>query len=63
MTEPVMAGDGHTYEGAAITAWLQQNHTSPVTQVPIPHPRLVPNLLIRNAIASQRRQLSQQAHN
>ena len=60
MIEPVIAGDGHTYEGAAITAWLQQHHTSPVTQAPLPHPRLVPNLLIKNAIASQRCQLSQQ---
>ena len=50
-----------TYEGAAITAWLQQYHTSPVTQAPFPHPRFVANLLIRNAIASQRRQLSQQS--
>lgn len=61
MVDPVIAGDGHTYERVAIAAWLERQHTSPVTQAPLPHPRLVPNLLIKGAIASQRLQLSQQA--
>ena len=59
MVDPVIAADGHTYERAAIAAWLQQHHTSPVTGAPLPHPRLVPNLLIKNAIANQRSELSQ----
>ena len=63
MVEPVIAGDGHTHERAAVTAWLQQHHTSPLTQEPLPHPRLVPNLLIRNAIANLHLQLSQQSPN
>ena len=61
MVDPVIAGDGHTYERAAIAEWLEQHHTSPVIQEPLPHPRLVPNLLIRGAIASQRQQLRQAA--
>lgn len=59
MKDPVIAGDGHTYERAAVASWLQQHHTSPVTQAPLPHLRLVPNLLIKSAIANQRRQLGQ----
>ena len=59
MVEPVITADGHTYEGFAIQAWLLQNDTSPVTQAALPHKRLVPNLLIKNAIASQRQQLGQ----
>lgn len=61
MVDPVIAGDGHTYERAAIAAWLVTNNSSPVTQTPLPHPRLVPNLLIKGAIASQRQQLRQAA--
>jgi len=41
--------------------WLQHHPTSPVTQALLPHTRLVPNLLIKGAIASQRQQLSQAA--
>ena len=62
MKDPVIAGDGHTYERGAIAAWLQQHNTSPVTQAALPHPRLVPNLLIKAAIANQRRQLGQASH-
>ena len=29
--DPVIAADGHTYEKAAITEWLQEHQTSPVT--------------------------------
>lgn len=61
MVDPVIAGDGHTYERAAMAAWLETHDTSPVTQAPLPHPRLVPNLLIKGAIANQRLQLIQQA--
>ena len=61
MVDPVIAGDGHTYERAAIAEWLETNHTSPVTQAPLPHSRLVPNRLIKGAIATQRQQLPQAA--
>ena len=59
MKDPAIASDGHTYERAAVANWLQQHSTSPVTQAPLPHLRLVPNLLIKSAIASQRQQLGQ----
>ena len=61
MVDPVIAGDGHTYERTAMAAWLQQHHTSPVTGAPLPHPRLVPNLLIKQAIANCHSMLRQQA--
>ncbi|DBB07755.1 TPA: hypothetical protein ACH3X3_009173 [Trebouxia sp. C0006] len=50
MVEPVIAADGHTYERSAMEHWLQQNDTSPVTHLPLPHKRLVPNVVIRSAI-------------
>lgn len=50
MKEPVIAADGHTYERAAIEAWLLLNATSPVTGEFLQHMRLVPNILIRSLI-------------
>ena len=54
--EPVIAADGHTYERTAIEQWLQQHDTSPVTHLPLPHMRVVPNFLIKSAIANQQQQ-------
>lgn len=31
---PVVAADGNTYEYAAIRAWLETHHTSPLVQLP-----------------------------
>ncbi len=42
MVEPVIAADGHTYEKAAIKAWLLDNTTSPVTREDLAHMRLIP---------------------
>ena len=53
MVDPVIAADGHTYERAAIHKWLQTNCTSPVTTNFMPHTRLIPNVLVKTAIASQ----------
>ena len=53
MVDPVIAADGHTYERAAILEWLQTHSTSPVTLQALPHTRLVPNVLVRTAIARQ----------
>jgi hypothetical protein len=33
MTDPVVAADGHTYERAAIKAWLSSHNTSPMTNM------------------------------
>ena len=56
MVDPVIAADGHTYERSAVQAWLQHNDTSPVTKAPLRHTRLVPNVVIKGAIVSQRGQ-------
>ncbi len=53
MSESVIAADGHSYERHAMEHWLCNHTTSPVSGLPLKHARLVPNILIRNAIASQ----------
>ena len=53
MTDPMVAADGHTYERAAIAAWLEHHTTSPVTQQPLPHTRIFPNQAAKAAIANQ----------
>ena len=52
MVEPVIAADGHTYEKAAIQTWLQQNSISPVAGDVLAHARIVANVLIKRAIAT-----------
>ncbi len=54
MVEPVIAADGHTYERAALEEWLLQHVTSPVTGDFLPHMRIVPNILIKSAIQTNR---------
>ena len=58
MRDPVIAADGHSYERAALEAWLMQHSTSPVTGLSLPHTRIVDNILIRSAIARHREGLS-----
>ena len=53
MQDPVIAGDGHTYERCAMEGWLQQHTTSPCTGEELSHLRLVPNVVIRSAIRAQ----------
>ena len=51
MRDPVVAGDGYTYERAAIESWLGQHASSPITKQPLPDSSdLVPNLTMRSAI-------------
>ena len=51
MRDPVLCeADGQTYERAAITAWLQQHGTSPVTLAPAQTQNLIPNHTLRNII-------------
>ena len=51
MEEPVLAGDGYTYERSAILQWLQLGHTtSPMTNQPLEHPGLTSNRALRAAI-------------
>ena len=49
MIDPVMCEDGITYERNAITRWLQNNSTSPVTRQPISK-NLILNIALRNTI-------------
>ena len=55
MKDPVIAGDGHTYERAAIQHWLQGGSLSPVTGEKLPHTRLVPNVLVKSALSQHAR--------
>ena len=59
MRDPVIAADGHSYERAALESWLAQHDTSPVTGQPLPHKRIVDNVLIRNAISRHMEQEAQ----
>ena len=43
LSAQVVAADGHTFERAAIEDWLRDHGTSPVTNLPLPEKRLVPN--------------------
>ena len=47
---PVLAEDGYTYEESAIVAWIQQNHTSPMTRKPLSVEGLHPNRIIKDLI-------------
>ncbi len=50
MEDPVVAGDGYTYERSAIEAWLGKHGTSPMTHKPLANRELVPNMTMRVAI-------------
>uniref|UniRef100_A0ACD5Z806 Uncharacterized protein n=1 Tax=Avena sativa TaxID=4498 RepID=A0ACD5Z806_AVESA len=50
MKEPHIAADGFTYEGDSIRLWLERNATSPMTNLPLRHRELIPNLGLRSAI-------------
>ena len=51
MTDPVtLLGDGMTYERAYIESWLVAHDTSPLTNQPLAHKLLVPNIALKQAI-------------
>ena len=56
MTDPVVTADGHSYERSAITAWLQKSNKSPMTNLPLEHTMLVPNVAMRQIIEASFRQ-------
>ena len=56
MVDPVIAADGHTYEHSAMEHWLQGSSTSPVTADKLPHTRLIPNVLVKSALAQHAQQ-------
>ena len=47
MSDPVAAADGFTYERAAITDWLEQKDTSPVTGAVLANKTLTPNSAVK----------------
>lgn len=68
MEDPVICGDGHSYERAAIEAWVwrcgcssarqrakcKHKVSSPVTNMPLPHKQLIANHALRNLIHERR---------
>lgn len=50
MEDPHVAADGFTYEYSTIRTWLENNNTSPMTNLPLNHKNLIPNHPLRSAI-------------
>jgi hypothetical protein len=50
MKDPVSIADGSTYERSAIERWLQQHGRSPLTNLPLTHRVIVPNVALKNVI-------------
>ena len=57
VVDPVILADGHSYERAAITRWLQSGkRTSPRTNARLRHTDVTPNHTLRGAIEQWRQQ-------
>eukprot|EP00966_Prymnesium_polylepis_P314586 7269485-Prymnesium_polylepis.1 len=50
MVDPVFTADGHSYERCMIAAWLESHDTSPLTNEPLAHKHLTPNVALRALI-------------
>uniref|UniRef100_A0A6P3YXZ7 RING-type E3 ubiquitin transferase n=1 Tax=Ziziphus jujuba TaxID=326968 RepID=A0A6P3YXZ7_ZIZJJ len=50
MNDPYVAADGYTYDRKAIEFWLEENDTSPMTNLPLPNKNLLPNYTLLSAI-------------
>jgi serine/threonine protein kinase/nucleotide-binding universal stress UspA family protein len=50
MDDPHVAADGFTYEYGTIKTWLDNNNTSPMTNLSLKHKYLIPNHALRSAI-------------
>jgi hypothetical protein len=49
--DPVVTADGQTYERSWIQDWFSRGHTtSPLTNLPLVHTNLTPNIALRNSI-------------
>jgi hypothetical protein len=62
MSDPVFTADGHTYEREAIVTWMcdtSQDPTSPMTGEPLCSRALVPNHVLKRAIADWKQHHSQ----
>ncbi len=49
-SDPVIAQDGNTYERKAITQWINQYGTSPITKKPLIINQLTPNHTVKDAV-------------
>jgi hypothetical protein len=47
-----VAADGHSYERAHITTWLETNDSSPITNLQLEHKQLIPNITLKSTILS-----------
>ena len=59
MSDPVIGGDGNTYERNAIVQWLRSNPVSPLTRQPMNASSLKPNYALKSAIERFKTQGSQ----
>lgn len=50
MVDPVITPSGHSYERAAIEAWLEGQAVDPITMAPLNKEQLIPNIGLRQAI-------------
>ena len=50
--DPVIAGDGYTYERRAIENWLMRSNSSPMTRETISHTHLIKNIDMKNRVLS-----------
>lgn len=48
--DPVIAADGYTYERSAIEDWITRKAISPMTNKPLAHTTLVPNLAAKRGV-------------
>ncbi len=56
MDDPVVAADGHTYNRFDIENWFKEHDTSPLTNEPLEHKILTPNIMARKLINAWREQ-------
>jgi len=56
MADPVLCADGHTYERAAIAAWLAAHGASPHDGASLANRELTPNHALRNLLQAVRQQ-------
>ena len=50
MNDPVLLGDGQSYERIVVEDWLENHSTSPMTNAPLTNKDIVPNIALRQMI-------------
>ncbi|CAG9316653.1 unnamed protein product [Blepharisma stoltei] len=63
MDDPVIAADGHTYERAAIAAWMEISNANPLTGEELSSRNLTPNYNIKALISDYKEQIRNQPLN